>query len=127
MTSWTDIIIPAAVLVGGYIILSRLTALSTDAGKWVAQNVIQPSATVAKYPTAAALGFLEGYSAPEIPATPAGYAPSNWTWDIGGGVKLGLPEGTTPGQFCAANPSAPVCASVQAKPSIISEWYKAVW
>jgi len=127
MAELSDLIIPGVLLVGGYLVLTRLMSQANQAGKWVAENVIQPATTAAKYPTAAGLGLLEGYAAPEIPQTPAGYRPSNWSWQIGNGVVLGLPEGMTPGQFCAQSPGSPVCSQVKAKPSILGDWYNLVW
>jgi hypothetical protein len=45
-----------------------------------------------------------------IPVTPEGfYSTSNRTWVLSNGVKLGLPAGMTPKDFCNANPAAPIC------------------
>lgn len=48
-----------------------------------------------------------------VPETPEGFAPSNWTWAVGGGTMLGLPPGMTPAEFCQQSPSAPVCAQLK--------------
>jgi len=127
MSDIGDLIIPGVLLIGGYLVMSRLLNQANAAGAWVGQNVIQPAITLSKYPTASWLGALEGYPAPEIPPTPAGYRPSNWSWQLGGGVVAGLPEGMTPGQFCASSPDSPMCSQVRAKPSILNQWYEAVW
>lgn len=136
MSDFSDYVFPVALVAVGYLlvreyVLDPLTSVSSSAGAWVAENVVQPATTGSLYPTTSILGALEGYNPPVVPDTPSGYSPSNWVWDIGVGssgntVYLGLPEGMTPGQFCSANPSAPVCSMVESKPSILSEWYQ-VW
>jgi len=127
MTDIADLIVPGVLLIGGYIVMTRILSQANQAGAWVGENIVQPAVTLSKYPTAAAWGLLEGYPAPEIPPTPAGNRPSNWSWDLGGGVVAGLPAGMTPGQFCEASPSSPMCSQVRAKPNILNQWYEAVW
>jgi len=127
MTDLSDLIVPGVLLIGGYIAISRLLNQANQAGAWVGENIIQPAQQLAMYPTTSWIGALEGYPAPTIPATPPGYRPSNWSWDLGGGVVAGLPAGMTPGQFCQQSPTSPMCEQVRAKPSILSEWSNLVW
>ena len=66
---------------------------------------------------AASTRFRASIETPEIiferiPPTPEGYNPSNWTWELPSGTKLGVPAGMTPAQFCKSSPSSPICAEV---------------
>lgn len=54
------------------------------------------------------------YDLEKIPETPEGNRPSNATWDLGCGVKLGIPQGYSPESWCAENPGAPICVQMKA-------------
>lgn len=81
-------------------VLEQTTEAGAAFGKW-----LNLTATTIK-------GAQEGYPAPVVPETPEGYNPSNWTWTMPDGTKLGLPAGMTPGEFCGENPDAPVCRTI---------------
>lgn len=99
-----NLLIGLAVLVGAYLLYQTLQA-STAAGK----------ATASSYQDAAAAlrGLLQGSGTPEPqPETPEGFLKSNRTWDLGGGIKMGVPAGMTPKEFCESSPSSPICSQV---------------
>jgi len=86
-----------------------------EAGSWVAENIINPTLpflTLACYADTAGRGAAEGFPSPDVPDTPAGMAPSNWTWTLKDGTKLGLPPCMTPMEFCRGTPTAPICREI---------------
>lgn len=99
-----NLVIGLVVLVGAYLLYQTLQA-STAAGKATASSY-QDASTALR-------GLLQGSGTPEPqPETPEGYLKSNRTWDIGGGIKMGVPAGMTPKEFCTGYPGAPICAQI---------------
>lgn len=103
---------------------SGATDQASAAGKWVAQNIINPGKNAfGTNPVsmsyvqmkAIAQGYMAGGNNPyyldtvNVPVTPTGYSDTNWSWKLKNGTVLGLPVGMTPAEFCRQNPGSPIC------------------
>lgn len=125
--AWIVVIGLAGLVVALYTLFGKdgATEQAAAAGKWVAQNIINPilaAGNTATTPVAAGVtsqvAAWQGggqYYLSNVPATPAGQAPANWSWTLKNGTVLGLPAGMTPSQFAAANPDAPITAEINAE------------
>jgi len=110
-----------AALLAYWLILNKGTDQAADAGKWVAQNIINPAKNPGNNPFAYGLAALKGTLAGRgsetlyVPPTPIGYNDSNWTWQLKDKrTFLGLPAGMTPEEFCAGSPGSPICVEIRA-------------
>lgn len=111
--SWQDTmvsvaLVSVALVAGAWAVKNYLVDPAGEAGAWVGQHVLTPVYWTAQYPGTAVRGILEGWGVPEVPPTPAGYLPSNWTWVQPGTqdqpVYVGLPAGMTMRDFCRVSP-----------------------
>lgn len=75
-------------------VLQAAAGAGATVRSWIDQTIVQ---------------WQSQYTLLPVAATPEGYLPSSWTWDLGGGISLGIPPGYTPESWCHENPGAPIC------------------
>ena len=130
----SDVLVPGVLLIGGYLVISSLMNQASSLGAFVGKNLVQPAINTVNQGATSAQGFVEGYGVPRVVTDPSGN--QSYNWNLGGGagpgkypgdIVLGISGPMTPGQFAAANPASPISKVIQAKPSVLSEWYSAVW
>ena len=105
-------------VIGYYLITRSGTDQAAAAGKWTAQNVINPAKNPATKPLDVFLTTLqsrsEGHGDPKIVPTLTGMNDSNWTYQLKDGSFIGVPAGMTPNEFCRGSPDSPVCKGILA-------------
>jgi hypothetical protein len=133
----TELSLILGIIVAAYFVFEKLTDTgedliksAEDAGAFVGKNLVSPGLANYRYATSPFRAAESNYPLRNIPETPEGYRPSNWTWEIEPGVHAGIPAGMTPEQFCDTSPDAPMCANIIKKGknplAIVGDWYESI-